>query len=112
MSDQTTLWAAEEAFWILSAAEAARRMDDSAIMVFGPTGILQGQQILRMIEQAPRWDRVEMTDRHSSQLDDITVLAYRARANRQGQQYQALCSSSWVRRGNEYLLLCHQQTPV
>lgn len=112
MSDQTTLWAAEEAFWMLSAAEAARRLDDSAIMVFGPTGILQGQAILRAIEQAPRWDHVEMTDRHSIQQDEITVLAYHAQAHWQGQDYLALCSSSWVRRGNDYLLLCHQQTPV
>lgn len=106
------LWRAEAAFWTDSAADAARRLDEAAIMVFGPTGILQGEAIAASLQDAPRWDEVQMTERHMTETADLAILAYRARALRQGQVYEAVCSSTWLRRDAGWRLVSHQQTPL
>ena len=106
------LWKAEQAFWTESAVEAIRALDEAAIMVFGPTGILQGRAIGDSLRDAPRWDGVRMQDRHATESDDVTILAYRATASREGTDYSALCSSTWIRRDEGWRLIAHQQTPL
>lgn len=110
MSD--AIWGREEAFWTGSAAEAIGCLDPAALMVFGPTGILEGEAIPPTLRDAPRWDEVWMKGRHLLRSDDIVVLAYLAEAQRGGQDYRALCSSTWIRRDAGWRLIAHQQTPM
>lgn len=45
--------------------------------------------------------------------DDIAILTYRARADRgEDERYRALVSSGYVRRGGEWKMAFHQQTPL
>ncbi|WCR09266.1 nuclear transport factor 2 family protein [Paracoccus stylophorae] len=106
------IWAREQAFWTASAAEALRDLDDAAIMVFGPTGILQGDAIAPTLRDAPRWSEVAMTERHATRTDEVVVLAYRATARRDGKDHRALCSSTWLMRADGWKLIAHQQTPL
>ena len=108
MTDE--VWALEEGWWTMGAAEARRRMHPSCVMVFA-SGILQGEAILAGIDTAPRWDSVQMTDRHGVETEDCVVLAYRAVATRQGKAYAALRCSTWVRQAEGWQLIQHQQTP-
>ena len=104
------IWQAEETWWTMGAAEARRRMHPAALMVFG-TGILQGEAILAGIDSAPRWETVEMADRHASETDSCAVLSYRAVARRaDGTRHEALCSSTWLRHDDGWHLIQHQQT--
>lgn len=65
------LWQAEAAFWTGSAAEAIRRLDPGAIMIFGPVGILHGDAaIAPTISDAPRWDAVDLHDRHATETGE------------------------------------------
>ena len=74
--------------------------------------ILQGEAIFEAVDRAPgRWAAVEMTDRTSVEGEDCIVLAYRARARREdGSTHEALCSSTWVRQGQGWRIIQHQQT--
>lgn len=104
------LWALEEGWWTMGAAEARRRMHPSCVMVLAGS-VLQGEAILNGMDTAPRWDGVQMTDRHGVETEDCVVLAYRAAATRKGAAYAALCSSTWVRQAEGWQLIQHQQTP-
>lgn len=110
MSRTEERWHDEEALWTLGAAEAARRIAPVCIMVF-PEGVMQGQQILDGMKQGSRWQNLRISDRHTSELGDTMVLAYRARASRDGQDRDVLCSSTWVRQGGDWKLVQHQQSP-
>ena len=110
----------------MGAAEARRRMHPSCVMVLAGS-VLQGEAILNGMDTAPRWDGVQMTDRHgvetedavvpflgqgmNAAFEDCVVLAYRAAATRKGAAYAALCSSTWVRQAEGWQLIQHQQTP-
>ncbi|MFD1882551.1 DUF4440 domain-containing protein [Paracoccus pacificus] len=107
------IWADEEAFWVLGAAEAGRRLDPACVMAFPQTGILQGQQILEALSRAPRWQAVDMTARHSAEGEGVVVIGYHAVARRaDGEVYRAYCTSTWIRRGEDWRLIQHQQSPA
>lgn len=113
MTDQE-IWERERGFWLDGVAYYHENMVEAAQMVFpDPVGILKGSQILEGLEAAPRWTAVEMGDRTEEVLGDTRVLAYRATGTRDGSDpYVALCSSTYVRRGDRWILLSHQQTPL
>lgn len=104
-------WADEDAWWTMGAAEARRRMSPVCLMVF-PEGVMQGDQIVAGLADAPRWDSVRITDRRMAEQGDIVVLAYRAQARRGGTRRDVLCSSTWLRAGGDWLMVQHQQTLV
>lgn len=109
MSRTEDRWADEEALWTLGAAETALRIAPVCIMVF-PEGVMQGPQILAGMTQGSRWQNLRISDRHTSELGDTMVLAYRARATRGGTERDVLCSSTWVRQAGDWKLIQHQQT--
>lgn len=103
-------WAEEEAWWTLGTAEARMRTHPGCVMAFA-TGLLQGEEIFAALDTAPRWQSVAITDRHAVEGEDAVVLAYRARAERQGEpSYEAFCTSTWVRQQDGWRLVQHQQT--
>ncbi|SEH90845.1 nuclear transport factor 2 family protein [Paracoccus alkenifer] len=109
MGRTTDRWGGEEALWTMGAAEAALRIAPVCIMVF-PEGVMQGPQIIDGMKQGSRWKNLRISQRHTSELGDTMVLAYRARATRGTTQCDVLCSSTWVRQGGDWKLIQHQQT--
>jgi hypothetical protein len=89
-------------------------MADGAIMVFPyPAGILQGERITEGVAGAPRWRSVVMADRTLTLRGNVAVLAYRAEAEREGEAIRTmLCASTYVRDGDGWRLISHQQTPA
>ncbi|MDT0166132.1 nuclear transport factor 2 family protein [Actinotalea sp. AC32] len=58
------------------------------------------------------WDRYELEDVTVTSLaDDVALVTYGAVAHRGDQEYSALMSSVYVRRGDDWRLAFHQQTP-
>lgn len=103
-------WADEEAWWTLGAAEARRRAHPSCVMALAQ-GLLQGEEIFAALDTTPRWQAVAMLERRVVEGEDAVVLAYRARAERQGEApYEAICTSTWVRQQDGWRLIQHQQT--
>lgn len=109
------VWNTERSLWLVGDDAYAAHLADDCLMVFGPTGILQRDQILETIRQAPRWTSVEMTDTTLLTPGDSVaiVIAYKAQASREGSPpYSALCSSTYLVIDGELKLAQHQQTPV
>jgi len=111
MSD---LWSLERRLWIDGIEAYEELMTADCIMVFGPVGILQGAEIVESLKQAPRWSDVAMTKRaEKTPAEGIAVLAYHARARRDGgDDYAALCTSTYVLKDGGWRIAQHQQTSV
>lgn len=109
------VWKLERSLWLDGVDAYRAHLADPCVMVFGPTGISGREDILRSIEQAPRWREVTFTrDTLITPGDTVAiVIAYRAEALRDGADaYRALCSSTWLVLDGELKLAQHQQTPV
>jgi hypothetical protein len=108
------LWKAEKRFWLDGPGFYEENMAADALMVFPePVGVLRGEAIVAGLRQGARWRSVEMTETVQTALAATAVLAYRARGQRDGAApYSARCSSTYVRDGDRWKLLAHQQTPV
>tara|TARA_R110002020_G_scaffold26365_6_gene85232 strand:- start:409 stop:747 length:339 start_codon:yes stop_codon:yes gene_type:complete len=111
---QDPLWNIERSLWLDGVDAWQAHLAPSCIMAFGPTGVLQDAQIIDSLAQAPRWVDVTMSDTTLIRpATDVAVLAYGARARRHGAEpYQALCTSTYVRRDGKWTIAQHQQTPV
>jgi hypothetical protein len=110
----------EERGWTaLSSGEAAARefyeavLDREALMLFpGGTVLTSREEILRSMG-GPTWAWFRILEPRTLALgNDAGLIAYRAEAQRPGGEvYSALISSVHVRRGSEWKLVFHQQTP-
>jgi hypothetical protein len=104
----------EARFWKGSADYYARNLAADALMVFGdPVGVMDRDETVRSIADAPRWQDVAFEDVAFVVLTpDAAVVTYRASARREdGAQYIARASSAYVNRGG-WRLAFHQQTPA
>ncbi len=112
--DDALLWDMEERFWTGGADSARQMTARGAVFVFPyPAGILQGDSLWREKDVAQRWRSVEMSERHLSREGDVAVLAYRVTAERGGEPIcEALCTSTYLKDGDGWLRLTHQQTPA
>jgi hypothetical protein len=114
-SNEGALWEMERGFWLNDAAYYTTFLAPDCIMVFPePPGVLVGNEITAALEQAPRWETIEMENGSLVELDTrVTVPTYRAIAQRDGDPpYRALCSSIYTRTNSQWLLVHHQQTPL
>lgn len=112
--DFSRLWEMEESFWLDGSKFYENSMASVARMVFpSPVGILEGDQIVEGLREGPRWNSVDFENVSEAHLGDAAVLAYQATGKRNGDDpYSALCSSVYVRRNGNWVLLAHQQTPT
>lgn len=109
------LWTLEQSFWLEGVPAYRRSMSRDAVMVFpDPVGMLSGEDIIKSLNEAPRWSSVVMTERTVlCPSTEMAVIAYRARAKRGEDAYEALCVSSYCGpAGTDWTLIHHQQTPV
>ena len=108
------LWDMEERFWTESAESARHMSAKNAVFVFPfPTGVLSGDALWREADVAQRWRSVVMSERHVTVQENVAVLAYRVSAERGDTPiYEALCTSTYLKDGDNWLRLTHQETPL
>ena len=114
MDEEHQLWALERSLWLGGPEVYERTLDPDCLAALPGVGILTAATaILKSLEEAPRWDEVEMAERHLAQpTDGVAVLAYHAVGRRQGAEpYDTLCTSTYRRDGAGWRLIQHQQTP-
>jgi hypothetical protein len=76
--------------------------------------VLTKAQTVESIATASRWTVVNFSEERLVRLTpDAIALIYRASGSRRGDEsvYSALASSVYVRRGSEWKLALHQQSP-
>src|SRR5262249_27533377 len=89
------------------------RVLDAEVLMLFPGGMVLGDRAGIVESMAgPPWTRYELEGVQALQLTPETgVVAYGAVAERDGQEYAALMSSTYVRRDDGWKLAFHQQTP-
>ncbi|WP_163847044.1 nuclear transport factor 2 family protein [Pseudooceanicola aestuarii] len=111
--DPTALWKIEETLWTGATDAIRRRLAPGCLVAFPGMGILQGEAIMESLMQAPRWSEVAMSERRRHDAGDLAVLAYCARALRDGDApCMAICTSSWRDIDGAWRLVQHQQAPA
>jgi hypothetical protein len=115
MNAQDEILQIEKRLWTGGADDYRRHVDDKCLLAFTATaGVMTREQVVASVQDAARWRDLTIEAVSSLALAaDVQLLNYRAEANRpNGQHYKALVSSAYVRRGREWKLAFHQQTPL
>lgn len=108
------LWVMEEHFWTSGADSARTTSAANAVIVFPyPPGILQGDLMWDHLKKRTGWRSVVMTEGRVSGGGEFATLTYRASAEKPDVPiYEALCASTYLNDGGNWLRLSHQQTAV
>jgi hypothetical protein len=106
------LWELERGFWLGGLDHFRQFMAPDCVMMLPEVGILAAPAILQGLENAPRWDAIEMTERQAVETGPAVVIAYRGEGRRGAEVYRALCGSAYVGSLAHRQLIQHQQTPL
>ncbi|WP_420113416.1 nuclear transport factor 2 family protein [Pseudactinotalea sp.] len=92
----------------------AQLMTDDAVMVLAHGFVLNRNDVVASLKDAPTWDRYELTDAQLIDLGDETViLVYRGRACRaDAPEFHAVMSSVYAWRDGRWRLTLYQQTVI
>jgi len=86
--------------------------DDVLVLLPGGMVIDDREAMVKSMQGDP-WDAYDLQDERVMPFGDAAaVVAYRAVARRAGQEYAALCNSTYVRQDGTWKLALHQQTPL
>jgi hypothetical protein len=114
MSLQDDLLEKEQSLWSGGPAEYRRALDGDCLVAFTEmAGVERRDDIAKMIGQGARWHDVDIEVEGLLQpTDDVTILTYKVHAVRGDAPYDARVSSGYVKRGGDWLMMFHQQTPL
>ncbi len=108
------VWAFEESLWTGDADHYRDLIDEACVMVVPqPPYAMSGRQAIDAVADTPRWSAVELSERRVARPQQgLITIAYKARASRDGETYDAWCSSTYRRIAHdEWRVVQHQQTP-
>jgi hypothetical protein len=108
------LWTAEQRLWTDGVEAYEDLMAKDCTMVFGPMGIMKRSDVIESLRGAPRWSKIIMSaETENIYSQSAVVLAYHALAEQEdGTQYEAVCTSTYVRDDGRWRIAQHQQTPI
>ena len=113
--DDGRIWRFEESLWTGDAEHYRASIDDECLMVLPrPPFVMSGQQAIEAVAYTPRWSKVNLSERQVMRpREGIIVVAYHARAEREGSApYAVYCTSTYHRLAHEqWRVIQHQQTP-
>jgi hypothetical protein len=93
--------------------EYREHLTEEALLIV-PGEALSKQETIAAMGESPGWDELRLDDVRTLELTDhAAVITYRF-TGRRGEDftYEALMSSTYVRRDGEWKLAFHQQTPL
>lgn len=103
----------ERALWIGEEDIYRRCVSDDCLMVIPEHPfILRGEEAIAAVEGSPRWSHADLLDLEINRAQEgLIVIAYRADAERDGTKYEAYCTSTYLRIGeDDWRVIQHQQT--
>jgi hypothetical protein len=105
-------WALEERFWLEGSTVYGAHLDPECLMAFPGIGVLRSADIIAGMKGAPRWESVNMTDRHVGRPGtNLLVLGYTGEGHRSGAEpYRFFCTSTYRFDAGAWKLFQHQQT--
>ena len=109
------IWGSEEGLWTGDPENYRATIDEQCLMVLpAKPFIVTGGQAAEAVSSTPRWTSVTLTDRKVARPQEgLIVIAYLARAEREGEQaYEAHCTTVYRRLDHDsWRVIQHQQTP-
>lgn len=115
MALETELLALERRFWSGDADFYRRHLDERCLTAFADlAGVIDREALAGTVGSGGRWRDLDVDVKGCLQpRDGVALLTYEAHARRPtGEPYAALVTSGYVRRGREWKLAFHQQTPL
>ncbi|WP_428394639.1 DUF4440 domain-containing protein [Lichenicoccus sp.] len=113
--DDERIWGSEDGLWTGDAENYRATIDEECLMVLPePPFVMSGGQAADAVASTPRWSKVALTERRVSRPQEgLIVIAYKARAEREGMTpYEAHCTTTYRRLSHEvWRVIQHQQTP-
>lgn len=108
------LWDMEERFWTAPVDDVETDIAPECRMIFAEMGILDRDFALAGMRKGPRWDSVDMAERHIARSGkQVAVLTYRATAQRSdADPREAYCSSTYRGADDGWKMIQHQQTGI
>ena len=113
--DDGRIWDFERELWLGGGDVYRSKVSGSCLMALPAAPFLfDGEAAIAAVQGTPRWEQVDFADmRVERPQEGLIVIAYRAKARRQGKAYHALCTSTLLRQGHEdWAVVQHQQTPL
>jgi hypothetical protein len=105
----------EKNFWTGNSDFYRQHLADDCMVVFSEmAGLLSKEEIASQIKDGTRWHNVDIREKGLVELaDDVALLSYEAHATRaNGEPFQALVSSAYVKKNGGWKMAFHQQTPL
>jgi hypothetical protein len=113
MIDRDEILVIERGFWLGGADHYRERLTDDFLMAFSGVGMMDREAAIAGIESGSRWsDLVISGERFVALGETACLLAYTARARRDGEEYRALVSSAYRLDSGAWKLAFHQQSPL
>lgn len=112
--DDNRIWEFEESLWTGDANRYQKAIDDECVMVLpAEPFVMTGRQAIEAVSNTPRWSKADLSERQVVRPQEgLIVIAYRAKATKEGQDnYEAYCTSTYRRLSHgEWRVVQHQQT--
>ena len=115
MTLEPDLFALEKCFWSGDGEYYRRHLDDHCLVAFTKmTGRMSREEVARTVQDTHRWRDISLEPKGFVQpTAESALLAYECRATRgSGEKYRAVVGSGYVRRGDGWKMMFHQQTPL
>ena len=112
--DDARIWSFEESLWLGDADHYRELIDEECVMVLpAEPHVFKAREAIEAVASTPRWSEAELSERQVMRPEEgLIVIAYRARASREGETYEAYCTTTMRRRGHEdWLVVQHSQLP-
>lgn len=110
--DDKRVWAFEEDLWRGGEETYRTKVDGACLMVLPePPFVLSGAHAIAAVADTPRWKEVDFSEQQVSRPQEgLIVVAYRIRASRGEESYEAYCTSTYRQISHEdWQVVQHQQ---
>lgn len=113
--DDDRVWDFETGLWTGDADHYHALIDEACVIVLpSPPFVYVGEAAVAAVSDTPRWSEAVLDERQVARPEEgLIVVAYHVKASRDGEGYEARCTSTYRRRGHDdWQVVQHQQTPV
>ena len=114
MNLQDNLLAIERKLWSGGKAAYERTLDEDCLIAFAQTAGVSSRGSIAEQADANRWHDLRLeVEGFLQPTDDVALLTYHASAVRgKDEPHEARVSSGYVKRGGDWKMMFHQQTPL
>ena len=112
--DDDRIWAMEENLWRGGEDVYRSLIDEECVMALpAQPHVFDRDAAIAAVTNTPRWSEVEFSEQRVQRPEEgLIVIAYKAKATRGGEAYEAYCTTTMRRREHEdWLVVQHSQLP-